>query len=141
MSSCTIAPNVRDMGTGVTTGHPLPAPAPSSTPVIVGVVAGRVVCPMAGALNAAAVVVDVVVRGIVPTPAAAAAVVVGVMIGRVVHAVALVTDFRHVATPVTVDGVIDAAADAREGDPPLQRFELELASGSFLARLHLRDSL
>src|SRR5258708_6495944 len=69
-------------------------------------------------------------------------VIVGVVVGRVVLSPALMLDFSPAAMPVAVDGVVDAAApQAREGDPPLQHFELEPAADSFLARLHGRDSL
>jgi len=108
--------------------------------VIDGVVIGRIILTVA-TVHAPSVVVGVVVGRVVQAAATshAPSVVVDIVVGRVILATAMHLNLRRGAAAVAValDGVIGtASSQAREGDPPLQRFELEPTSNALFSRLH-----
>lgn len=65
-------------------------------------------------------------------------VVVDVVIGRVVGPMPQGMDLGHVAAPVAVRAILNGGTHVRQGDSPLQHFQLETASIALPMRSHGR---
>jgi hypothetical protein len=100
---------------------------------------------VAAAIDLAAVSRQIVIASVVIGPVVGPAmtgqvIVARVVIGPVVPAPVPYLGRGLAPVAVVMSPVVDPAADARQGDPPLQGLEHEVTPSAPLARLHDRSS-